>query len=187
MFASPQPDYAIDRVEVLRVLDRWITARATGFTAETDAALSPVYTVQLAVEGQSDSITMRLYDAADSDELWLVHVQGEGLGYRVPKASLPLVSTPLALRDRTVLALAATELQRIEITRPDQPVVVLQRRATTGEGEQNGPGAWELRGQESYEPFAVDELIRQLTPLKAQSWLETLPTALDPAQASCCS
>ncbi|NJL31480.1 MAG: hypothetical protein HC898_07550 [Phycisphaerales bacterium] len=98
----------------------------------------------------------------------------ETLAYEVPKANLPLADSPLAFRDRVVKNWQSAELVRLIINQPDKPQVMLSRTVSRVD-EQAKPGSWTLQGHEKFEPFAVDELIKQLTPIKAQDWLTQAP------------
>ncbi len=169
VFGSPQPTHNLDRVEVSRLLDRLVNLRATSFVNQPDWPTTPTAMVELSSEALTEPLRLSIYPA-ENDTHWLVRRSGETLGYVVEKTALPLPTSPLALRDRVVSNINTADLSRIEITRPGGVTLILER-PTSADPTNTKPGPWQLRGHESFEPFALDELIKQLSPLRAQQWL----------------
>ncbi len=179
VFASPQPPYNLDRVEVSRLLDRLVNLRATSFINQPNWPTTATAVVELSSETTTEPMRLSLYPA-DNDEHWLVQRTGETLGYVVEKTALPLPTSALALRDRVVADINAAELARIEIIRPGKVTVILER-TTRGDAANPQHSPWQLRGHASFEPFALEELTKQLSPLRAQNWVEGDATQVDEA------
>ncbi|NJL31481.1 MAG: DUF4340 domain-containing protein [Phycisphaerales bacterium] len=71
VYGSPQPAYEVDKMVVLRVLDRWMSARATAFASAVDVATGqPAYTLELSIENQPQPMVLKVFAAAKDDHWW---------------------------------------------------------------------------------------------------------------------
>ncbi|MCC7146623.1 MAG: DUF4340 domain-containing protein [Phycisphaeraceae bacterium] len=107
----------------------------------------------------------------------LVLYEGEDIGYVIAAADLDALFAPaLSLRQRTVVDLPPQRLRSLTVTEPDGTRYELVRAmASTQPASQPAtaePMEWSLANEERIEQAALDQLLAQLAPLKAQQWAE---------------
>ncbi|MCC7406436.1 MAG: DUF4340 domain-containing protein [Phycisphaeraceae bacterium] len=177
---EPKVDYALDAASVSDFVGALAQIKAEHYQTQdlpTDA--QPVAIVTLGAAGQSRPETLRFYPrkAADADKTpsLLAVRNDETVGYIVPASAADLLkTTPLSLRDRTVLNLPAGELASLRIELPDGRAYQLTQAepAAAGPGDESTtrPAAWSLTGESGLEDDALRKILKGLSPLHAQAW-----------------
>ncbi len=107
----------------------------------------------------------------------IVTRSGDAVSRVVPYESIkPLLTSPASLRDRTILDLEASAVNRFYIHQAGktEPLLFEQQVNETASTANGQPWAnqWQLAGATSYERTALNELLGVLLPLRAESWLD---------------
>lgn len=177
---EPKVDYTLDAASVSDFVGALAQIKAEHYRTQDLPVNTPsIATVTLSAAGQSQAEILRFYwlKAADADKTpsLLAVRNDEAVGYIVPESATDLLkTTPLSLRDRTVLNLSAGELASMRIELPDGRVYQLTQAepAATGPGDESTtrPVAWSLTGEPSLEDDALRKILVGLTPLHARAW-----------------
>jgi hypothetical protein len=202
-FGDPKPAYEPDQAEVNRLLSAIAEAKALSYVPDVKPKAPALAVVKItgtpggpAGKGQDETETLTVYPPDQPDGPAVAVRNAETVGYRVSPERFERITGPVvALRDRKVLGLEGATITGLAVrltgkeareykfarsvvwpTAPaTQPAAASQPATTQPQTPSFGP--WQLNGSEKFETAALDDLIRELTPLRAERWLAPTATA----------
>ena len=198
--AQHDPGFAADHGQAADLVRDIVDVEADGFIADTAPQGDPDATVTLSAIARAQPDVVRLF--GHDDKHYLVLRNNETVGYLAKRDDVSRVFEPaLACRDRDVVTLEQDTLQMLTITQPGAGTFKFERAfeevtvkadsagdapksqpAAQGESESDEemaqpetklvPGPWRLLGHDAFETDALNSLVRAITPIRADGWID---------------
>ena len=182
--AEQAPPYEPDEKVVSDLIEALTGAEADAYAAVPES--DPAVTVTLTAGGRPEPDVLKIFESEKEDRHLVVR-NNEATGYLVPTEKLEGLFKPvLALRQRTVVTLPRERLDRITVSQADglkleftRTVAALPEPPASQPATSqpaivpalDPPGPWQLAGHEKLELGALNKLIGELDPVRAERWL----------------
>lgn len=183
-FSGDGPGYQADDQVVADLVSTIVEAKATSYVPNVvpnEGDLRAIVT--LSVIGQAEPERLRVFNAEDDQQMIL---RGdETTGYRLAADIVSDLFQPiLSLRNRRAVDLSPDSITKISIKHPDgvvfsfsrQAVAPATQTAATQPANTLTLGPWQLDGHDKYESSSLDELVKELFPLRVEGWLDSADT-----------
>jgi hypothetical protein len=169
------PAFKPDQDAVGQLFDAVTTAGARFYHPHTTQGDKPLAVVEITskIPGGTDTLVFFTPPAAarqagDETPLVMVVRNNETTGYLVPEEKLkPLFAPPVMLRDRQLVELKPESIERIVVKRSDGITYDFKQFVTPIDGKVQ----WQLAGHDTFERELLELLVRQMSSLRAESWV----------------
>ena len=179
-FSGDGPGYQADDQVVADLVSTIVEAKATSYVPNVvpnEGDLRAIVT--LSAIGQAEPERLRVFNAENDQQMIL---RGdETTGYQLAADTVSDLFQPiLSLRNRLVVDLPFESITKLSIKRPDGVVYAFSRQAAAPAAQTAATqpattptlGPWQLDGHDKFESISLDELVKELFPLRVEGWFD---------------
>jgi|GEM_PF-6034854 len=170
-FTQPLPDFAADDENIGKLVEALTTAKAKDYSPNVEIKIPHEVEVKLTATGRSEPDILKIFALDKETKRRMVIRNNETTGYLVPGSEVGGAFEPvLALRNRLIEDISRDVVNQIEIKRPDGRHFKFSRKLDAKDPKKD-PGDWGMQGHEKFESSALQSLMFDLVPIRAESWV----------------
>ncbi len=170
-FARDSQPFAGDPDSIDKLVAAVTSAKAKSYVPNVEVKIPHELEVTLTATGRAEPEVLRIFAADKQSKRRMVLRNNETTGYLVPGDELAGLFEPaLALRDRRILDLPRNSINLVQLKLPDGRTLRFTRTVNADDPKQE-PGAWQLAGATKFETSALQSLLFELAPVKADAWI----------------
>ena len=170
-FAAPKPGFTADHENVTKFVEAITTAKAKDYRPNVEVKIPHEVEVKIAATGRSDPDLLKIFASDKASKRRMVLRNNETTGYMVPGSEIDGAFKPaLALRNRLVEDIDRSKINQIIIKRDDGRTLEFTRQVDASDANKD-PGQWQLKGADKFETGALQSLLFDLAPIKAEAWI----------------